>query len=125
MTRQREVILNTIMNAEEHMTAEQVFASVKEVMPKMVLATVYNNLIYLTNCGMIRKISVPDAADRYDRNIVPHGHCVCVKCGKFKDFYMNDMTDILSKSAGKKIESYNLTVKMICDECERKGECDG
>ena len=75
-----EKILEIIRSSETHMTAEQVFFTLKQSCPSVVLATVYNNLNSLYQQGKIRKISVEGCPDRYDRN-TRHDHLVCRRCG--------------------------------------------
>ena len=57
MTKNAEYILEIINNSRIHPTAEQVFLLLKEKNEKAVLATVYNNLAWLYENGLIRKIS--------------------------------------------------------------------
>ena len=56
MTKYAERILNIINESSEHMTAEQIFLILKKKEPKVVLATVYNNLNMLCDKELIRKI---------------------------------------------------------------------
>lgn len=58
------------------MTAEQIFLELKKEEPKVVLATVYNNVNGLCREGRIRRISVEGQPDRYDK-IQRHDHLVC------------------------------------------------
>ena len=60
-------ILNLINSSDNHMTAEQVFFELKKSQPKIVLASVYNNLNRLSEQGSIRKICMDGEADRYDK----------------------------------------------------------
>ena len=47
MTRNGEQILDIINRSTDHLTAEQIFFQMKQIAPKIVLATVYNNLLSL------------------------------------------------------------------------------
>ena len=47
LTRQREVVLRTIREADAHLTANEVFAAAKSMLPTISFATVYNSLRYL------------------------------------------------------------------------------
>jgi len=46
LTRQREVVLQVIREAKEHLTANEVFARAKAILPSISFATVYNSLRY-------------------------------------------------------------------------------
>lgn len=68
MTRYAKLILELINQSTDHMTAEQIFLELKKTEPKVVQATVYNNLNNLFRDGMIRKVAVEGNPDRYDKS---------------------------------------------------------
>ena len=80
MSRYAELILELINQSQGHMTAEQIFLELKKTEPRIVQATVYNNLNALCQEGLIRKLSLEGSPDRYDK-ILRHDHLVCRKCG--------------------------------------------
>ncbi len=80
------------------------------------MATVYNNLSYLCEQGLIRKISVDGFSDRYDK-IEKHDHLICKKCGKISDIMLEDLTSKLQNQTDISILSYELKLNYICDEC--------
>lgn len=57
MSRYAELILELINQSQGHMTAEQIFLELKTE-PRIVQATVYNNLNALCQEGLIRKLSL-------------------------------------------------------------------
>lgn len=115
--RYENIILEIINNSNEHMTAEQVFFTLKSTHPSVVLATVYNNLNNLYKQGKIRKISIEGCPDRYDKTI-RHDHLVCRCCGKLSDIYLKDITSELERQTGFSIDGYDLKVQYICPECK-------
>ena len=119
MTRNGKLILDIINNSCEHLTAEQVFFEAKKVVPKIVLATIYNNLNQLTEDGLIRKISIVGNPDRFDK-ATKHDHLVCCKCGALSDICFSDLTASLSEQLGEPILSYDLNVNYICPKCRKE-----
>ena len=111
-----ERILEIINTADSHMTAEQVFLTLKQTYPSVALATVYNNLNSLYLQGKIRKISWEGCPDRYDKN-TRHDHLVCRRCGKLSDIKLPDITDQLEQRAGFSIDGYDLKVQYLCPQC--------
>lgn len=109
-------ILTIINNTSEHMTAEQVFLTLKQTYPSLVLATVYNNLNKLCQQKKIRKISTEGLPDRYDRTI-RHDHLICSQCGKLSDIFLCDITSQLEDRVGFPILGYDLKIKYLCPEC--------
>ena len=119
MTRYQKKIYEIVSQSRNHMTAEQVFDALRQIYPKVVLATVYNNLNKLWDEGMIRKVSVEGAPDRYDR-IERHDHLVCQKCGKLSDITLTDLTQQLQLQVGIPILAYDLKLLYICEDCQQK-----
>ncbi len=118
MARYQESVLETVMEPGKHMTAEQIYFLMKEKYPKIVLATVYNNLNSLHDKGKIRKISVEGFPDRYDVN-TRHDHLVCTGCGKLMDVRLGDFTGELENRVGFPIELYDLKLYYTCEECKK------
>lgn len=109
-------ILEIISSSHAHMTAEQVFFTLKQEYPGVVLATVYNNLNSLCQQGKIRKISVEGCPDRYDRN-TRHAHLVCRRCGSLADIHLEDITAQLEQQTGFAIDGYDLKIQYLCPRC--------
>ncbi len=126
MTNYAKMILGIINRSDEHMTAEQIFQTLRKTEPKVVLATVYNNLNLLCREGRIRKVSLEASPDRYDR-IVKHDHLVCRKCGKLTDIRFTDLCDSLKGQLEEEILGYDLRVFYLCPTCRKQGgeECRG
>ena len=121
MTKYAQKIYELISDSRDHMTAEQVFEALKQTYPKVVLATVYNNLNKLWEAGLIRKMSLEGTPDRYDRT-ERHDHLVCRKCGKLLDIYLTDLTEQLQKQVGVPILAYDLKLLCICEDCQKQAE---
>lgn len=124
MTKYEKAIFQIIEASRSHMTAEQVFAALRQQYPNVVLATVYNNLNRLWENGQIRKVSVEGMPDRYDR-IARHDHLVCKECGKLLDIDLKDLTRQLQKQVGVPILSYDLKLVYLCEECKAKKVKEG
>ena len=122
MTKNAAMIQEIINNSKEHPTAEQIFLQMKELSGKISLATVYNNLNTLCRQGIIQKLSLGDGPDRYDK-CERHDHLICRKCGRLSDIRMQDLTKDIEKCTGTAIESYDLKIYYICEEC--KSQCEG
>lgn len=118
MTKYADAILDTINRSYDHLTADQIYTEIKKEYPGVVMATVYNNLKSLVDKGYIRRLSLDDGPDHYDRT-VRHDHLICMKCGKITDAYLPDMKDFFEDKLSDKIESYELQLKWICPKCRK------
>ncbi len=121
MTRQRQLILDIINASYAHLTAEGVYTLAREQMPRISLGTVYRNLGLLAQTGEIRRIVLENQPDRYDRCFPGHDHIVCPGCGKVTDIPPElSMAKTIERKLKIKPHSYELTVKVVCDECSVK-----
>lgn len=123
LTKQREVVLRVIRDAEEHLTANEVFGAAKELLPSISFATVYNSLRYLKDAGHIAEIQFGNGASRFDRVTHRHDHAICTKCGRLVDIEMEHPRELVQKAAKYsrfKPESLEFTLRGICPECIEK-----
>ena len=84
-SKQRELILQTVLQNPIHPTADQVYNQVRRQNPKISLGTVYRNLNFLAEMGKIKKISMPVGSDRFDGRLDEHYHAACACCGQVFD----------------------------------------
>ena len=121
-SRQREAILQCLVNRYDHPTAETVYLSIKDDFPNISLGTVYRNLNLLTDIGEALKITTPDGADRFDGCVKPHNHFFCTECRRVLDLDL-DMKEIeqMNKAAATNfdgiIESSNTIFYGKCGDC--------
>ncbi|MDD6157739.1 MAG: transcriptional repressor [Lachnospiraceae bacterium] len=119
-SRQRECILNNLRSRRDHPTADMVYESVREELPKISLGTVYRNLSLLAERGQILKISANAGADRFDGFMEPHNHFICRCCGKVEDMdYVptESITENASQSFDGIIDTYELQFFGKCRDC--------
>lgn len=119
MTANSKLILEIINSSSEHLTAEQIYLKLKDTPSRMVMATVYNNLNALFQQGSIQKVSLEGQPDRYDK-VYRHDHLICRKCGKITDLSLEDLTRKIEAETRISIESYDLKVFYICEECKKR-----
>ena len=116
MTKNGKMIMEIIYESAEHLTAEQIFIQAKEKAPKIVLATVYNNLKRLVDKKLIRRVTLDGSPDRYDKP-TRHDHLICDKCGKLSDIHLDDLSNRLERDIGMPIVSYDLNIHYLCEKC--------
>ena len=91
ITPQRDAILDYLLSTNEHPSARNIFAHVKNKVPRVCLSTVYSTLAELNKNNIIKELSFDDMDNRYEGNISHHINLICVRCGKISD-YMTDHT---------------------------------
>lgn len=120
ITKQRQAVLEVIRDAEEHLTANQVFDRARRVLPGISFATVYNSLRYLKEQGMIGEVRFGTDAARYDRTLARHDHAVCIGCGKLIDIDLPIPEELLKKGerlSKFKAESIEVVLRGRCPAC--------
>jgi Fur family transcriptional regulator, peroxide stress response regulator len=121
LTKQREVVLQVIRDADNHLTANEVFGRAKSLLPSISFATVYNSLRYLKDAGHIAEISFGNGASRFDRMTHRHDHAICTRCGKLVDIEMELPGEFIKRAARKskfKPESLEFTLRGKCPDCK-------
>ena len=120
-SKQRELILNEVMNSHLHPTADSIYTNLKKDNPGLSLGTVYRNLTQLTEHGFIAKLSIPNQSDRFDRNIKPHAHLICEKCNNIFDIESNSINKFVNSLSDKEdieILNYDIILKGTCTKCK-------
>lgn len=120
LTRQRQTVLDVIRSADEHLTANEVFANAKTKMPEISFATVYNSLRFLKDSGMIAEIQFGNGASRFDRMTSRHDHAICTRCGRLADIEMEHPEELVDRAAAYsnfRPESLEFTLRGICPNC--------
>ncbi|MGN0706829.1 MAG: Fur family transcriptional regulator [Faecalibacterium sp.] len=123
MTKYEKEIFAIVNTSHQHLTAEQIYQTLKESFPTVALATVYNNLNRLLEEGLIRKVITEKMPDRYDRQ-KKHDHLVCPCCGRLTDIRFGDLTPLLEEQLGEMPLHYDLKVYALCPDCRAQAPAD-
>ena len=124
-TVQRQIVLQTVLQMHDHPTADHVYAAVAAEHPSISKATVYRNLNQLAEQGEIRRVPVPNGADRFDFNTSEHYHVRCEKCGAVFDVHMPPMLDLLGQvedASGVEVRRFDILFEGVCKACREAGE---
>jgi len=91
-TRQRAVILDILRKSESaHPTADLIYREARKVLPNISLGTVYRNLNFLREQGLVNEIrSNTEASSRFECHCPPHAHFHCTRCQAVVDVPLPD-----------------------------------
>ena len=123
MTRQRKVILEELRRINNHPSAEEIYARVREHLPRISLGTVYRNLEILADIGEIQKLEYAGSTNRFDGIPNKHYHIRCMDCGRVDDAPiapLNQIEDNLYETTVFKIVGHRLEFIGFCPECTVK-----
>jgi len=90
-TAQRVRIASVLLSAPQHLSAEQILASLRGSGARVSKATVYNTLNLFASRGLIRQLSVDGARAWFDSNIDPHYHFHDLSSGALIDVPVPDV----------------------------------
>ena len=120
-SKKREAILNAIQGTSCHPSAVWVYQQLKPRHPDLSLGTVYRNLTFFLDRGLIRSVGAVRGQERFDAIVTPHSHFICNRCG-----CVLDLPDIhpeagLEQAAsvqyGFAAERCELTFHGLCPNC--------
>ena len=119
-SKQRELIYEAVVQNPVHPTADNVYTLIREGNPNVSLGTVYRNLNLLSDNGLLRKIAMPNAPDRFDGRIDEHYHMICRSCGSIFDIeadVLPQLTNNIMRDAEFVVQKAHLVVEGICKAC--------
>ena len=90
-TRHREQVYSTLLSKHDHPTTDEIYNRAKGDMPTISLATVYNCLDTLVDCGLARQVNFERESTRYcpmEAKNVHYAHFHCKHTGKVHDIHI-------------------------------------
>lgn len=123
-TAQRDLILDTFLRTEEHLSSEDLYRLVQKQDPTIGQTTVYRTLKILSDAGLAREVRFGDNRTHYEHNYKHqhHDHMICSECGRVIEFFSAELEAIQDAMAAKhrfQITQHLLRIIGICAECRR------
>lgn len=91
LTRQRQILLELIDKAGQHLDAERLYRLAKERDPKLNRVTVYRTLKMLKQGGLVDELDLMHyGGDQHyyeSRLKQEHAHVICLRCGRVEEFF--------------------------------------
>ena len=116
---QREMMLSYLRGTKEHPSAHMIYNALYSENPTLSPATVYNNLKYFEEQGMVIRVANVNGVERYDANTEDHVHFVCKKCGAVIDVMDADVQS--AKNACRvgqaEIDNIQIVLHGTCERC--------
>lgn len=120
ITPQRHAVLEYLLTASTHPTADEIYKALEDKFPNMSVATVYNNLRILKDLGLVRELTYGDDSSRFDSNMREHYHIICEDCGKIVDFHyptLDEIESLAQKVSGFEISHHRMELYGKCEKC--------
>lgn len=124
-TKQREEVLNTLLNSSGHRSLAQIYAQVVKTNPKIGYTTVYRTLKLLTRLGLATQRKFADGETRYEPASEGrhHDHLICLDCGKiieFEDPTLEALQKRIAQGRRFKISHHRMELYGQCEGCDQK-----
>lgn len=123
-TIQREVILETLYQSDEHLTPEALHHLIQEKQPdlKTGIATVYRTLSLLEESDMVTSLSFGAQGKKYELGAKDHhDHMICTECGTITEFVDEDIEKRqhdIADELGFKMTDHSMQIYGICKKCQ-------
>jgi Fur family peroxide stress response transcriptional regulator len=119
-TPQRRHVYSLLLQKRDHPTANEVFLRAKQGLPDISMATVYNCLDALVQCGLVRQVNLDRAATRYCPNMAEHCHFYCERCGRIfdVDYDPESAQSRVPIPAGFQVTHFEIAIRGLCAACD-------
>ena len=122
-THQRQVIYEAVVAMPGHYSPETVYDEVRRRTPSISLATIYKNLRFFVEHGLLREVSPHASTLLVEGNLEPHHHLVCTRCKAVQDIE-GDFINLkqLSRQAPRGFDLTRPLVEVfgLCRRCSTK-----
>ncbi len=120
-SKQRELVLQTVEALCDHPTAEEIYEKTVPECPNISLGTVYRNLNSLVDAGLVRRVSIPGKADRFDHTLCWHSHLYCNACGNVVDAEVDEkqVMKLVRRQKGV-VQDCAVVLFGLCEDCARR-----
>jgi Fe2+ or Zn2+ uptake regulation protein len=124
LTRQREEVFGILLQKRDHPTATQVFLRAKKHMPSISLATIYNCLEALVDCGLVKQVNLDRAPTRFCANLQEHSHFYCERCGSISDVALS-LNRAWDLPPGFLVVQADVSLRGVCPKCSARDVSGG
>jgi len=125
-TIQREIILETLYNSNEHLTPEALHQLIQKKHPnlKIGIATVYRTLALLEESNVVTSLSFGAQGKKYELGAKEHhDHLICLECGQITEFVdeaIEKRQHAITHELGFKMLDHSMQIYGICKKCQEK-----
>jgi len=116
----RRVIIDAMLGAGEHVTADDLAARVQAEHPDIHLSTVYRCLDTLTELGVVTHVHLGHGPAVYHLADHPHMHVVCESCGEVvevPDDLLDGVARRLASEVGFTLDPTHFALVGRCRRC--------
>ncbi|MDX9813074.1 MAG: Fur family transcriptional regulator [Sulfurimonas sp.] len=123
-TIQREVILETLYDSNEHLAPEALHLLIQQKYPNLNtgIATVYRTLSLLEESEIVTSLSFGVQGKKYELGAKHHhDHLICTHCGSITEFIDEEIEhkqEIIAKQHNFKMQDHSMQIYGLCKNCQ-------
>jgi Fur family ferric uptake transcriptional regulator len=126
---QREVILDTFLRSERHLSVDDLLQMVQRRRPDIGRTTVYRTLKLLQSAGLAQELEL-HGQSRFEREYKRqhHDHFICKSCGEIFEFSSAEIEriqDVIAAGIGFVIDGHRHQIFGYCRDCMAAGKDAG
>ena len=119
-TFQRLSILAQIESAG-HLDVDEIYAAVRTTHPTISLATVYKNIVTMTDKGVLVEVPIAGHKSKYEIKKHEHVHLICQRCGHVEDRDIDEIlirdTDEIARESAFALHDRQVNLYGVCSAC--------
>jgi Fur family ferric uptake transcriptional regulator len=124
-TRQRDLIVDTFLNAPGHLSVDELLGRVQERDANIGAATVYRTMKILTDAGLASARHFDDGQTRYEAAVGRHhhDHLICTSCHaiiEFENERIEELQDMVARHHGFHVTRHKLELYGLCKDCQER-----
>jgi Fur family ferric uptake transcriptional regulator len=124
LTPQRVLVIEALHNANNHISAEEIFEQLHARYPYSNISTVYRTLELMKRLNLVTETDFGEGRVRYHvAEKGHHHHLVCRTCGKTIDLnesMLNPLKGTLLRDYGFEADLRHLAIPGECGDCRKK-----
>jgi Fur family ferric uptake transcriptional regulator len=124
LTPQRMLVIEALYNANNHISAEEIFEQLHARYPYSNISTVYRTLELMKRLNLVTETDFGEGRVRYHvAEKGHHHHLVCRTCGKTIDLnesMLNPLKGTLLRDYGFEADLRHLAIPGECGDCRKK-----
>jgi Fur family ferric uptake transcriptional regulator len=124
ITRQRQVILDSFLRTEGHLSTEELYHRVRQKDRTIGYTTVSRTMKALTDSGLAREIDLGDSRSRFEPlyKRPHHHHIICVECQKTIEFLSPELEQLQEQVVSRyrfQPVRHHFQVFGVCEDCQK------
>ncbi len=121
-TAPRQAIVECLLAADDHVTADEIAVEVQERFPSVNISTVYRTLETLEDLGVIDHVHLGHGRAIYHFADEEHQHLVCERCEGVEELPASKLKSLIrtiERDHGFEVDRRHFAIVGVCSRCRR------